>query len=375
MKLPLSGMRRSRGRVGWLRRQLGMRPLPLWIVITADVLALVLALLVFALFHHVLPRDERSTGIVSERAAMASPAPDELPEVAAEPTESPGIPAEPTASPAAAAAEAKVETLDPASLPEDGVGVFARRYADKFTTGAVIADSSGYQSPNLNITFTRGKQNNIVYYVADIYIRDIQCLRTCFAKDKFGRGHYEWLTDMCARTDNTVIGVNGDYCGGRSDGIVIRNGELFRDDKAPWRDVCALYWDGSMKIFSGKKWNTKAEMKNGCCQAWNFGPSLLDGNGQARTKFDSEVTSKNPRTAIGYFAPGHYCLVVVDGRSKQSIGATLPQLSRLMQELGCKCAYNLDGGQSSEMAVGGKTISKPAGGGRKNSDAILIIDG
>ena len=88
----------------------------------------------------------------------------------------------------------------------------------------------------------------------------------------------------------------------------------------------------------------------------------------------------NPRTAIGYYAPGHYCFVQVDGRrtpsalekGKKNAGLTLKNLSKLMESLGCKAAYNLDGGQSSLMYFHGKIHSTPYKNGRRLSDIVLI---
>ena len=384
--------RRKRRQAGWLKGQLSRRPLPLWAVVTADVLTFAVSLLVFAYFHHVRPVAEKSTGLVSRRVASSNAGYEaRTPDNSAVPAEG-GVRAEPStvsvatkggavdgaggseAAPAATAAPRVVEHLDPGSLPADDVGVFARRFAEKFTTGEVVANADGYEGPYLNIDFSRREENNIVFYVADIYVRDIRCIQTAFAKDKFGRGNWEWLEDICDRK-GCVMGINGDYYGGRSDGIVVRNGELYRDDRHAWRDVCALYWDGTMKVYDAEDWDSKRAINDGCYQAWNFGPSLLDASGQALESFDSEVTGKNPRSAIGYFEPGHYCLVVVDGRQKRSSGMTLPELSRLMQSLGCACAYNLDGGESAEMVVNGETVSRPSDGGRRNSDAILIMAG
>ena len=59
--------RQTKGRSGWLREQYNRRPKPLWMVIVADLLIFGIALVVFALFHHVLPRHEQSVGLVSSR--------------------------------------------------------------------------------------------------------------------------------------------------------------------------------------------------------------------------------------------------------------------------------------------------------------------
>ncbi len=64
----------------------------------------------------------------------------------------------------------------------------------------------------------------------------------------------------------------------------------------------------------------------------------------------------HPRTAIGIDRNGiEMWLVVVDGRQKDySEGMSLHELGRLMLDLGCWSAINMDGGGSSIMAVAGK---------------------
>lgn len=346
----------------WLKAQFFRNPPPVWVVVVADVLVFAVALNVFALFHHVLPRSEKSYGVKSQRISTA--------QLTGENTASEGnaVPGD--------RAEAVEETDAP--LPDvtpepDPVGVFARRFADKFTNGEVIATAESYQSKNVNVQFTKHTEPELVYYVADIYIRKIECFRTAFAKDKFGRGRWERVSSMSERM-NGVIAINGDYYGGRSDGIVIRNGEYYRNEKNPIRDICIINWDGTMETYGPEAWDPQRAVARGAYQGWNFGPMLLDEEGNAMTEFNSEVGGRNPRTAIGYYEPGHYCFVVVDGRSKQSKGIGLVGLSEIMHNLGCKRAYNFDGGQSSEMVIGNKIVSNPYKGGRKNSDAVLIID-
>ena len=65
--------------------------------------------------------------------------------------------------------------------------------------------------------------------------------------------------------------------------------------------------------------------------------------------------------------------MVVDGRG-ESDGLTLTELSKLFESLGCRAAYNLDGGNSSIMVWQGEVINAPSGGGRESSDALLIAE-
>lgn len=74
----------------------------------------------------------------------------------------------------------------------------------------------------------------------------------------------------------------------------------------------------------------------------------------------SSVGGRNPRTAIGYTKDNNLILLTADGREGASIGLTLNELARLMKQLGCVNAMNLDGGGSTVMYVNGQVVNKPA---------------
>ena len=347
------------GRLDWLKRQLRKRPLPVWVVVTIDVLVFGVALCTFALFHHVIPRNVEAVGISSSRESMAA-----QPIATAQVQPESSVLPETTELPAAT--DAPVETAAP-----DPVGYFGTKYADKFTGGEVSQDLWHYQSANLNISNSTMEYCGTDVYVSDIYVRDISSFATAFAKDRYGRNYSEDIKDMAVRA-NAIVSINGDYYGNSDDGAIIRNGTLYREDSYVDCDMCVLYWDGTMKTFPQGQFDARAELYAGAYQSWAFGPMLLDANGQAMTSFNSKVNPENPRTAIGYFEPGHYCFVVVDGRTKKSEGITTQELSALMASLGCKVAYNLDGGKTSQMYWGANLVNNPSGGGRNCSDIVLI---
>ena len=155
---------------------------------------------------------------------------------------------------------------------------------------------------------------------------------------------------------------------------MIRNGVIYRANRTNC-DVCVLYYDGRMEVMPGSSFDMQQAINDGAWQAWTFGPALLDTDGSVISSFAStnRIISANPRTAIGYYEPGHYCMVVVDGRGT-SAGITLPDLSQLFYDLGCTAAYNLDGGNSSIMVWQDAVINDPSGGGRESSDALLIAE-
>jgi hypothetical protein len=82
---------------------------------------------------------------------------------------------------------------------------------------------------------------------------------------------------------------------------------------------------------------------------------------------------RHPRTAIGKSAAGDIWLVVVDGRSKISAGATLDELGQIMRNLGCTDALNLDGGGSTVMSVFGAALNRPSDGRERAIANGLVV--
>ena len=336
---------------------------PWYAVAGMDLLILGAALCAFALFHHVLPQEGGSA--IRKIVDLDAPGPQStenpMEEGEAQPeSEGEGEGQEEEDAPAAAT-EAPPAPADP--------GDFSATFPDYDTgEGALFS----YQSRNVRIAITGRQEDGVTYYVADVYVRHIRHLISAFANGKYGKGQRQHTKDIAAAC-GAVFAVNGDYYGARSTGVVIRNGELFRDSVSA--DVCVIYADGRMETYEKRSFDLDAAVANGAYQAWSFGPRLLE-DGKAMTEFDSAVKKKNPRCAIGYYAPGHYCFVVVDGRQEgYSVGMTLAELSALFERLGCKTAYNLDGGETAVMVFDGRMVNHPAGGGRKCSDIVGIAEG
>lgn len=335
------------------------QPRPLWFLILAHVVALGVALLLYALPHHVIPRAGKSLGITSSRnGAVTTQA-----ETAAPVVDAAAVTPVPTAEP--------VVTAEPEPTPP--VGNFRAKFADHFSQG-VERTANGYRSENLDITLNTIYDEQLAshYHVADIYVADISCLVTAFAQEQYGSSFAEWPQEAASRY-HAILTMNGDYYGMRDGGIVIRNGTLYRDEKN-LMDLCVLYWDGSMKTFDPFNFNAEAEIANGAYQCWCFGPGLLDAEGHAKTSFNSSVNQENPRAVIGCVEPGHYFFVTVDGRTSTDKGVRMADVASLMERLGCTSAYNLDGGQSAMLVAGTTVVNNPYKGGRKSSDFIMVLD-
>lgn len=254
---------------------------------------------------------------------------------------------------------------------EAEAGDFSLKFADKFITGQAVSTEDSYRSENVSITLSQVQEDGVTYYVQGIYVRSTQNLQSAFANDTYGKAITDTVLDMSV--ENEAIGaINGDYYGVENSGVVIRNGVLYRAEADS--DVLVLFKDGSMKVFEEGEFDGETVMAEGAYQAWCFGPSLLE-EGNAIGQFSSRIGGVNPRTMIGYFEPGHYCFVTVDGRQAgYSSGMTLVQLAQLAEDLGCEIAYNLDGGKTSTMTFGERIVNQPVSGGRKTSDIIFITE-
>jgi len=107
-------------------------------------------------------------------------------------------------------------------------------------------------------------------------------------------------------------------------------------------------------------------------------PRLVDDGTSVAPRCRSSFCRRHPRTGIGVTSDGRRLLVVVDGRSRRSVGMTLRRFARTFLDLGAVEAVNLDGGGSSVMWIKGKGIvNSPSdpGGERSVVNALMILPG
>ena len=339
-------------------------------MILRDILLVGIILVVFAFFHHVLPRiTARNTVITPKTTASiktpSSPAVVETPAITA------AIPEE-TDNPV-------TEPVNPEPIPEepDGRTDWQRKFADHFTD-EVVKTGNSYSSPNISITIDTfsGDYNGYyqTYYVADIYVGSIENFRTYFANGQFVFYGAQDANAM-ARASGAILSMNGDYGNNQRSGFLVRNGDVYYDDPVTF-DICVLFYDGTMETYSPSEYDPVALLDEGVYQSWKFGPKLLDENGKAMTTFNTtyEIEREEaPRSGFGYYEPGHYCFVVVDGRQNHSRGMVLSEFALLFEQLGCTRAYNMDGGASSVLTFDGSTYNKPSGY-RELGEILLIAE-
>lgn len=252
-----------------------------------------------------------------------------------------------------------------------GGALLGEKYLDKFSYHGILCTDDGYRSGNVSITIRLDVLDNASAYVADVYLRDITSFRTAFAGGGYASGRA--LPQKLSASVSAILAANGDGVASDKKGPLVRNGRWIRENIERESDICVLYRDGVMETYL--KRNLRAEQLSGRdpYQSWVFGPALLDGNGQAKKDFNcsAELLQYSARTGIGYYEPGHYCIVVVDATNA---GLSMREFSAYFASLGCRAAYNLPGGDSSVLAMGNKTINRPHDGGRTTADIFYIVE-
>ncbi len=250
----------------------------------------------------------------------------------------------------------------------------------------VIYDDWNYQSSTVSISITEyssGSGNNaLTYFVADVAVSDAAQLMNAFADNQFGRNIIAYTSEI-AGTNNAIIAINGDYYGFRDDGIIIRNGIIYRDE--PARIGLAFYLDGSMKVYDETQTTAEELLADGVWNTLSFGPALVDdglvvdnlSTIEIDTNFGNHpIQGNQPRTGVGIIDENHFIFIVVDGRSKgYSMGVTLNEFAEMFKELGCTEAYNLDGGGSSTMYFMGRVVNNPLGKNKERGTSDILYIG
>ena len=311
--------------------------------------------------------------------ASVTVAPDE-PEVTPAPTDTP----EPTAEP----------TPEPTPEPK---GLLRGQYADKFSPDQIVSTETEYRSENVAIELSARtgyvcakcghtaeapgtcpfcgaeigsrKTDKVTYTVADIYIQDISSFRTAYDKQMK-------VKDMCKKNGG-IAAINGDmYLTSLNNqhGWFVRNGVELKRYKKLSSDLCVLYADGTMETVDimTSTVDPDAIYAKFPQQIWYFGPALLGADGSAKETFTigRNVANNNPRSAVGYYEPGHYCFIAVDGRGDER-GISMAELSKLCADMGMAAAYNMDGGASSCMYFNEKNYGE---NGRGTTDILYITE-
>lgn len=218
-----------------------------------------------------------------------------------------------------------------------------------------------YVKDDLKVKLVETRTSNQHYWVAEVVSSETTPLKGAMANDTYN-GKKEAISSMAKRL-GAVLAVNASGFYAKTNkpmGTVVRNGELVSIDPAYTGEILSLKSDGNLNFTTI---NSEEEFNNlDIEQTFTFGPILVRDS-QATQLND---TSRHPRTAIGQLDDNRYVIVVAEGRMEGTDGMTLGELQQLFLNLGCKTAYNLDGGGSTTLYFQGKLINTPSDGSERS---------
>ena len=192
-------------------------------------------------------------------------------------------------------------------------------------------------------------------YLAAIY--DSTTIKVEVTSSLGSRGEY--VTKMAER-NNALIAVNGggfmdpggSSWGGTPTGITIANGKIITDNEygkaTSSGGVIGFTDDGTLMLLKVR--NAKEALNQGVKNAVSWGPFLIVNGISSKIKGNGGW-GIGARTAIGQRQDGVVLLLVVDSNALRTKGATMADLTEIMERYGAINAANLDGGTSSVMAL------------------------
>jgi len=188
-------------------------------------------------------------------------------------------------------------------------------------------------------------------------------------------------TTEIAENNGAVAAINGGAfidkssvkwtgTGAFPDGIVMSDGKKVWNslDVNSKTDLFGITKDGVLIVGKYSESQLKALDVQ---EALSFGPTLIVNGKKTDITMDGGIA---PRTAIGQKEDGTIILMVIDGRSLTSLGATYKEVQEVIYKLGAVNAINLDGGKSTTMYYDGEIINAPSNsmGERTIPTAVIV---
>ncbi len=226
---------------------------------------------------------------------------------------------------------------------------------------------------SINILSIKKTNPNINMWEVSIKLSSGSQIKSAFADDKFNLINREKTSDI-AKRQNAIIAINGAAAGFNKSSYVIRDGIIYRDTRLDCAPL-VIQKDGDFRIYNDDL-SGEELVERGAMHTYDFGPDLIRGGEIVcyGNTWYKEVLA--PRTAIGQKGPLEYVILVVDGRSEESVGMSLYDTAIELKNRGCYWGYNLDGGGSTTLYFNGEVLNTPSdlNGERKISDILYFVN-
>ena len=214
-----------------------------------------------------------------------------------------------------------------------------------------------YSDPTILALTWKQMIGNTVYCISEVKIADASQFRRFMSDGEFSSGS-RYLTSEMAASVNAVVASNGDYYAMRQFGMIINNGQLLRDE-GYWMDACVIDKNGDIHFVEQGEIQDPQEMQryiedNEIRFSLAFGPILVEDGQMCTVKVDypvGEAKIHNARAALCQMDELHYLIVIASIEPPYEKGILLTEFAEVLEDFGCKMAYNLDGGRSGTLIM------------------------
>ena len=219
-----------------------------------------------------------------------------------------------------------------------------------------------YRDATILALVWRERINNRSATVAEIKIADGSQIRRKLSEDTYGSSVQSYASKL-AESANAVVAMNADFYGFRQIGVTVYQRQLFRF--SPDRlDNCFINSKGDMLFMKAGSIADEAQMyqyiaDNDVLYSLSFGPILVDnGELQYCSSYPiGEIDREYSRAGLGMVDELHYVYMTVNHCNGQNPRCNVNEFAEIMYSKGCYKAYNLDGGQTSEIVFNGQPVN------------------
>jgi exopolysaccharide biosynthesis protein len=175
-----------------------------------------------------------------------------------------------------------------------------------------------YQDESLTVKVETRDAGGVYYHIVWVTVKSPTQLRTAVA----GKPNQNVTASpiKMAKALNAVFTINGEFYVQRTrDVFIYRQGEMYRNDADPKKDVLIIDDQGDFHIFTSEKKTEEIQnyIDNGgkIVNAFSFGPALvIDGKvAKVRDDYYFDGLHRLPRSVIAQVGPLSYVFVEVEG--------------------------------------------------------------
>lgn len=238
-----------------------------------------------------------------------------------------------------------------------------------------LITENGYEDASIRVQMETREEDGVVWRIAWVEVASSTQLRTATA-GKLTSEKTALVKSMAVK-NNAVVALNGDYFSNNptKTSFEYRMGQKIRSKGNKTKDILIIDENGDFHTFVKSQGAVDFEKETGhkIINAFTFGPALVQKGTLLKmdTNYGYNPNGREPRAAIGQLDSLSYVMVVAEGRGK-SVGVTHQELADFMASLGCREAYNLDGGGTAAMVYNGEYYNKLGGSERATSDIIYF---